>query len=60
MVEGSARDSGLDLVKLEEVATYFRDVRKKYAKLEGSLKGIDARILLAQVPGGMLTNMDMQ
>ena len=60
MVEGSARDTGLDMVKLAEVAAYFRDVRKKYAKFEGSLKGIDARILLAQVPGGMLTNMEMQ
>lgn len=60
MVEGSPRDTGLDMVKLAEVATYFRDVRKKYAKFEGSLKGIDARILLAQVPGGMLTNMEMQ
>jgi len=46
--------------KLAEVATYFRDVREKYAKFEGSLKGIDARILLAQVPGGMLTNMESQ
>ncbi|MFT5759789.1 MAG: oxaloacetate decarboxylase alpha subunit [Alteromonadaceae bacterium] len=60
MVEGSPRDTGLDMVKLAEVAAYFRDVRKKYAKFEGSLKGIDARILLAQVPGGMLTNMEMQ
>jgi oxaloacetate decarboxylase (Na+ extruding) subunit alpha len=60
IVEGTERDTGLDMVKLAEVATYFRDVRKKYAKFEGSLKGIDARILLAQVPGGMLTNMEMQ
>lgn len=60
MVEGSERDSGLDLAKLEEVAAYFRQVRKKYARFEGSLKGVDARILLAQVPGGMLTNMENQ
>jgi oxaloacetate decarboxylase alpha subunit len=60
IVEGTKRDTGLDMVKLAEVATYFREVRKKYAKFEGSLKGIDARILLAQVPGGMLTNMEMQ
>jgi oxaloacetate decarboxylase alpha subunit len=60
MVEGSPRDTGLDQHKLAEVATYFREVRKKYAKFEGSLKGIDARILVAQVPGGMLTNMEQQ
>ncbi|MGB1197679.1 MAG: sodium-extruding oxaloacetate decarboxylase subunit alpha [Thalassotalea sp.] len=60
IVENTARDSGLDMVKLAEVAAYFRDVREKYARFEGSLKGIDARILLAQVPGGMLTNMENQ
>lgn len=60
MTEGSDRDTGLDLVALEEIASYFRGVRKKYAQFEGSLKGVDARILLAQVPGGMLTNMENQ
>lgn len=60
MVEGTERDTGLDMTKLAEVAAYFRDVREKYAKFEGSLKGVDARILLAQVPGGMLTNMESQ
>ncbi|WP_116474297.1 sodium-extruding oxaloacetate decarboxylase subunit alpha [Zobellella maritima] len=60
MVEGTERDTGLDLVKLEEIAAYFREVRKKYAQFEGSLKGVDSRILLAQVPGGMLTNMESQ
>jgi len=59
-VEGSPRDTGLDMAKLAQVAAYFRDVREKYAKFEGSLKGVDARILLAQVPGGMLTNMENQ
>ncbi len=60
IVEGSARDSGLNVEKMAEVAAYFRDVREKYAQFEGSLKGIDARILTAQVPGGMLTNMENQ
>jgi len=60
MLQGQDRDTGLDLVKLEEVANYFREVRKKYAKFEGSLRGVDGRILTAQVPGGMLTNMESQ
>jgi len=60
MTDGTEYETGLDLVLLEEVAAYFRDVRKKYAKFEGSLRGVDARILLAQVPGGMLTNMESQ
>ncbi|HOY22854.1 MAG TPA: sodium-extruding oxaloacetate decarboxylase subunit alpha [Cellvibrio sp.] len=59
-LEGTNRDTGLDLILLEEIATYFREVRKKYAKFEGSLRGVDARILIAQVPGGMLTNMESQ
>jgi len=60
IVEGSQRDSGLNVEKMAEVAAYFRDVREKYAEFEGSLKGVDARILTAQVPGGMLTNMENQ
>lgn len=60
ITEGTARDTGLDMELLADIAAYFRDVRKKYAKFEGSLKGVDARILLAQVPGGMLTNMESQ
>ena len=56
----TSRDTGLDLALLEEIAAYFRDVRTKYAKWEGSLKGVDSRILRSQVPGGMLTNMESQ
>ncbi|MDO9269586.1 MAG: sodium-extruding oxaloacetate decarboxylase subunit alpha, partial [Methylobacter sp.] len=59
-LEGTGRDTGLDLVELEHIATYFRDIRKKYAQYEGSLKGVDSRILISQVPGGMLTNMESQ
>jgi oxaloacetate decarboxylase alpha subunit len=60
MLEGSDRDTGLDIQLLEEIAAYFREVRKKYAQFEGSLRGVDSRILVAQVPGGMLTNMENQ
>ncbi len=60
ILEGTERDTGLDLVKVEAVAAYFRDVRKKYARFEGSLRGVDSRILVAQVPGGMLTNLENQ
>ncbi len=60
ILQGQDRDTGLDLNLLEEIAAYFREVRKKYACFEGSLKGIDSRILVAQVPGGMLTNMEGQ
>ena len=57
---GTERDTQLDLNLLQEIALYFRDVRKKYAAFEGALRGVDVRILTAQVPGGMLTNMENQ
>ena len=60
ILQDTERDTGLDLNLLEEIASYFREVRKKYAKFEGALKGVDSRILVAQVPGGMLTNMENQ
>jgi oxaloacetate decarboxylase alpha subunit len=60
ILQDTDRATGLDMVLLEEIADYFREVRKKYAKFEGSLKGVDARIILAQVPGGMLTNLESQ
>jgi len=59
-LEGTERATGLDLAKLEEISAYFRDIRKKYVQFEGSLKGVDSRILISQVPGGMLTNMESQ
>lgn len=60
ILQGTDRDTGLNLILLEDIAAYFREVRKKYAKFEGSLRGVDSRILVAQVPGGMLTNMESQ
>lgn len=60
ILEGTERDTGLDIAKVESIAAYFRTVRKKYAKFEGSLRGVDSRILVAQVPGGMLTNLENQ
>ena len=60
MLEGEPRDTGLNIELLEEIAAYFRAVRKKYAQFEGGLRGVDSRILVAQVPGGMLTNLEGQ
>lgn len=54
------RNTGLDLALLEEISAYFRKVRLKYAKFEGTLRGVDSRILAAQVPGGMLTSLENQ
>jgi oxaloacetate decarboxylase alpha subunit len=60
ILEDHERATGLDLDLLEEISHYFRGVRTKYAEFEGALKGVDPRILTAQVPGGMLTNLENQ
>ncbi|MBS26097.1 MAG: oxaloacetate decarboxylase subunit alpha [Gammaproteobacteria bacterium] len=60
ILDDTDRSTGLDIKLLEEIASYFRKIREKYAKFEGKLKGVDSRILVAQVPGGMLTNLENQ
>ena len=60
ILEDSSRSTELDLNLLDQISAYFRKVRSKYSKFEGSLRGVDSRILVAQVPGGMLTNMENQ
>ena len=60
MLKGTELDTGLDVRALLEIAAYFREVRKKYAKFESSFLGADTRILVSQVPGGMLSNLENQ
>ena len=58
--EGHDREINLDLEALEEVSIFFRDIREKYAEFEGNLKGVDSTMLVKQVPGGMLSNLESQ
>lgn len=58
--KGTEFDTGLDILSLLDIAAYFREVRKKYAKFESSFLGADTRILASQVPGGMLSNLESQ
>ncbi len=60
ILDGTNRSTNLNLDKLEPIAEHFKAIRKKYKKFEGSLRGIDSRILVSQVPGGMLTNLENQ
>ena len=60
MLENTNFDTGLDLDKFIPVANHFKKIREKYSSFEGSLKGVDARIISSQVPGGMLTNLENQ
>ena len=53
-------ETDIKIDNLAPIAKHFREVRKKYVDFEGSLKGVDARIITSQVPGGMLTNLESQ
>ena len=58
--EGQEREINLDIEALEEVSNFFKDIREKYAEFEGGLKGVDSTMLVKQVPGGMLSNLESQ
>ena len=58
--EGQERSINLDIDALEEVSVFFKDIRQKYSEFEGDLKGIDSTMLVKQVPGGMLSNLESQ
>jgi oxaloacetate decarboxylase alpha subunit len=57
MVRGTPRDTGMDLALLTEISDYFAEVRKKYAKFESALPGVDTNVLAYQIPGGMTSNL---
>jgi pyruvate carboxylase subunit B len=57
---GTKYDTGLDLMALQEIAAYFREVRKKYWQFESDFTGVDTRVLVNQVPGGMISNLSNQ
>ncbi len=53
-------DTGLDLELLQEIGFYFHDVRKKYHQFESEFTGLDTRVQVNQVPGGMISNLTNQ
>ena len=57
---GTEHDTGLNLEALQEVAAYFREVRKKYSRFESDATGVDTRVIISQVPGGMISNLANQ
>ena len=52
--------SAIDKNLFPELSSHFKKIRKKYELYEGSLKGVDASMLINQVPGGMLSNLESQ
>ena len=59
-LKGTEYDTGLDLAKLQEITAYFREVRRKYWQYESEFTGVDTRVLVNQVPGGMISNLSNQ
>lgn len=59
-LQGTEFDTGLDLPALQEITAYFREVRKKYWQFESAFTGVDTRVLVNQVPGGMISNLSNQ
>jgi pyruvate carboxylase subunit B len=59
-LQGTEYDTGLDLSALQEITAYFREVRKKYWQFESDFTGVDTRVLVNQVPGGMISNLSNQ
>jgi oxaloacetate decarboxylase alpha subunit len=59
-LQGTERDTGLDLDRLADIASYFAEVRRKYARFESGMFGVDVRVLQFQIPGGMLSNLVSQ
>ena len=58
--ENQEREINLDLSALEDVSIFFKEIRDKYSEFEGNLKGVDSSMLVKQVPGGMLSNLESQ
>ena len=58
--ENSQSKINLNMDLLGEVADYFKEIREKYSEFEGSMKGVDSSMLVKQVPGGMLSNLESQ
>jgi len=59
-LRGTPYDTGLDLQALQDIGFYFREVRKKYHQFESEFTGLDTRVQINQVPGGMISNLTNQ
>ena len=55
-LQGTPRDTGLDMTLLTEISDYFREVRKSYASVDVAAKTVDTNVLIQQIPGGMISN----
>ncbi|GGJ78696.1 sodium-extruding oxaloacetate decarboxylase subunit alpha [Pseudomonas matsuisoli] len=59
-LRGTEYDTGLDLELIQDIGMYFHAVRKKYHQFESEFTGVDTRVQVNQVPGGMISNLANQ
>ncbi|MCG8026194.1 MAG: sodium-extruding oxaloacetate decarboxylase subunit alpha [Candidatus Thiodiazotropha endolucinida] len=59
-LRGTEYDTALDLEAIQEIGLYFYGVRKKYHQFESDYTGVDTRVQVNQVPGGMISNLANQ
>jgi pyruvate carboxylase subunit B len=59
-LRGTGFDTGLDLEAVQNIGLYFYEVRKKYSQFESDYTGVDTRVQVNQVPGGMISNLANQ
>ena len=53
-------DTGIDLSLVSDISDRFREIRKKYSRFESEHTAINTRILVVQIPGGMMSNLANQ
>lgn len=58
--KGTQYDTGLDLSLISDIADRFREIRKKYGRFESEHTAINTKILISQIPGGMMSNLAHQ
>ena len=60
LMEEKGISTKINLEDLIPISDYFKNIREKYEEFEGSMKGVDIQMLVNQVPGGMLSNLETQ
>ena len=59
-LQNTQYDTGMNLELLQDIGFYFKEVRKKYHQFESEFTGLDTRVQVNQVPGGMISNLSNQ
>ena len=59
-LQGQERDTGIDLMGLQQLTDYWSDTRERYVEFESDLKTPVTDIYRYEIPGGQYTNLKPQ